>query len=459
MKFDIETDVLVIGAGGCGLAAAVAAYDAGASVMVVEKLDRAGGNTALSTGSIPGAGTRYQHERGIDDSPERMIEDLARTAGEHDVPAVTRVLAYESADLIDWLIERVGARMRLIHEYRHIGHSVPRLHAPDSRRGADLFDDLLRAVEKRGVAVAVGNPVQELVTDTTGALVGAHIAGKGVASYAVRARKIILATNGFAGNREMVERYCPEIAGAEYFGARGSEGEAVRWGAKVGAALGNINAYQGYAAVAYPHGSLLSWTTVEKGGILVNASGHRFGHEDTGYSGYAREVLAQNARVYAVFDERICAITRGEVEFREQLAMGGFKIAADARALASQIGVDAKALEASIDTYDRAARGEQPDPFGRRDFGIAPLVAPLYACQVVPGLFHTQGGLVIDAAARVLRTDGSVVSNLFAGGGAAAGICGRTGAMGYASGAGLLTAVGLGRIAGRTAAAEVHRGG
>lgn len=457
MNFDVETDVLVIGAGGCGLAAAVAAHDGGASVMIVEKLDRPGGNTALSTGSLPGAGTRYQRECGIDDSPERMIEDLLRTAGPHDVPEITQVLAYESADLIEWLMQKVGARMRLIHEYKHIGHSVPRLHAPDSRRGADLFDDLVRAVESRGVPIAVGNPVRELLTDSQGELVGARIEGQGVTSYSIRARKLVLATNGYAGNREMVQRYCPEIAGAEYFGSRGSEGEAVLWGAKLGAGLGNMAAYQGYAAVAYPHGSLLSWTTVEKGGILVNATAQRFGHEDTGYSGYARDVLAQATAVYAIFDQRICDITMGEIDFREQMAMGGFKTAADVRALAAQLGLDPDVLERTLATYNGAAGGASSDPLGRKDFGIAPLVAPLYGCRVVPGLFHTQGGLMIDKQARVLRDNGTVIAHLFAGGGAAAGICGKSGARGYASGAGLLSAVGLGRIAGRTAAAELRK--
>ena len=117
---------------------------------------------------------------------------------------------------------------------------------------------------------------------------------------------------------------------------------------------------------------------------------------------------------------------------------------------------DAGELERTIATYNAAAVGAAADPLARKDFGIAPLVPPLYGCRVVPGLFHTQGGLLIDTQAHVLRRDGAVIAHLFAGGGAAAGICGKSGARGYASGAGLLTAVGLGRIAGRTAAAELR---
>src|ERR1043166_5468503 len=100
------------------------------------------------------------------------------------------------------------------------------------------------------------------------------------ASGSTSSRKTALAVSGFAGNRDLVARFCPEIGGAQYFGARGSTGEAVLWGEQLGAALGNIAAYQGYAAVADPHGGLLSWTTIEKGGIIVNGAGHRFGRSE-----------------------------------------------------------------------------------------------------------------------------------------------------------------------------------
>src|SRR5262249_11412432 len=107
------------------------------------------------------------------------------------------------------------------------------------------------------------------------------------------------------------------------------------------------------------------------------------------------------------------------------------------------------------DAYNKAARGEQPDAFGRRDFALAPLGSPLYICRVVPGLFHTQGGLMVDTDGRVLRPSGRPIANLFAGGGAAAGLSGRPGAGGYASGNGLRSAIGLGRLAGLAATREI----
>ncbi|MGH6896226.1 MAG: FAD-dependent oxidoreductase [Geminicoccaceae bacterium] len=448
--FDITTDVLVVGAGACGLAAAIAAHDADAEVAIVEKMQRPGGNSALSTGSIPAAGSRFQREAGIDDDPRRMIADLMRVSGRHDCATITRCLAEQSASLVEWLVDGIGARLLLITDYCHVGHSVPRLHAPRSRRGQDLVDDLLKAAGGRGIPLALGNDVSELIVEE-GAVVGAM-----VGSDRIGAGKVVLATNGFAANPELVRRWCPDIAAAEYFGALGSTGEAMLWGEALGAELANMGAYQGYAAVAHPHDTLLSWTTIEKGGILVGADGGRFGNEDLGYSGFAPRVMAQGTFAYAVYDARIHEIACLEDEYAELAGMGGVRHADDASELAALMAIDGDGLRATLDAHAAAARGERADDFGRRSFGLAPL-SPRYAiARVKPGLFHTQGGLLVDDRARVLRRDGRPIPNLFAGGGAAAGISGRNGAEGYASGNGLLTALGLGRIAGLAAAQEIR---
>ena len=442
-------DLLVIGSGACGLAGAIAAHDAGLSVAIVEKRDRPGGNSALSTGSIPGAGSRYQAAAGITDSPAQMIADQQAVAGPHDADDLTTLIAHQCAPLCEWLIEDLGARMELITAYRHIGHSVERLHAPRSRRGADLVDDLLRFASDRGISLALGNPVDDLIV-TDGAVTGAMIRGEAIA-----ARKVLIATNGFAADRALVAEYCPEIAGADYYGAPGSTGEAVRWGRALGAALGNMGAYQGYAAVAYPQGQLLSWTTIEKGGILVGRDGRRFGPEDAGYSGFTPQVMAQGEMAWAVYDTRLHAIAMAEEEYAEMSAMGALRWADTPEALAQAVGIDPVGLAEAVAGYSIAASGQGADAFGRRNFGHAPLVPPLAIAAVKPGLFHTQGGLMVDAHARVRRADGGVIPNLFAGGGAAAGISGRTGAGGYASGNGLITALVLGRLAGLRAAEEL----
>jgi fumarate reductase flavoprotein subunit len=449
VKSDFDTDLLVIGAGACGLAGAISAHDAGITAAIVEKHDRPGGNSSLSTGSIPGAGSRFQREAGIQDSPEQMIQDLFAVSGHHDADGLTHLMAHTSASLCEWLIDDIGAQMELITAYKHVGHTVERLHAPRSRRGQDLLDDLLAAAEERDVPLAVGQGVSSLIIEDD-RVVGAQVDGD-----RITARKVLLASNGFAGNRDLVARWCPEISTADYFGALGSTGEAVKWGEQLGAALGNMAAYQGYAAVAYPQGALLSWTTIEKGGILVGSDGRRFGNEDAGYSGFAPNVMAQGARAYAVYDQRIHNVAIAEEEYAEMSDMGGVRWADAPEALAVHVGIDAAGLSQTIDTYNAAASGERPDLFRRTKFEYAPLEPPYAIVTVKPGLFHTQGGLMVDDHARVLRPDGQPIANLFAGGGAAAGISGRAGASGYASGNGLLTALALGRIAGLRAATEV----
>jgi len=455
MRQDI--DILVIGAGACGLAAAIAGHDAGATVAIVEKRASPGGNSSLSTGSIPGAGTRYQRAAGIEDSPARLIEDLMRIAGETDCPQLVQRLAEQSAPTVEWLVDCVGARLSLVTAYKHVGHSVQRLHAPTSRRGQDLVDDLLAGVAHRAIPLAVGNGADQLLV-AGNAVLGARLKTASGESSSIYAAKTILAVNGYAGNAALVRRFCPEIAGAPYFGALGSTGEAVLWGEALGAALANIGAYQGYAAVADPHGSLLSWTTIEKGGIIVNSAGRRFGDESVGYSGFTPNVLAEAAPRYALFDQKMYEVAALEEEFVELARRGGFKAAATAQDLAKLLGIDPATLAATVVAAQRSARGEGVDAFGRRDFGLGPLDQRLYACRIVPGLFHTQGGLAVDGDGRVLDGKARPIPNLFAGGGAAAGLSGRCGAAGYASGNGLLSAIALGRLAGLAAATEVRGG-
>jgi fumarate reductase flavoprotein subunit len=167
-------------------------------------------------------------------------------------------------------------------------------------------------------------------------------------------------------------------------------------------------------------------------------------------------VLGQGEFAFAVFDQKIFDIAAMEEEFMELVHYGGIKKADRVSDLAALLELDAAELESTIADYNAAASCRRADALGRKNFGLSPLEGPFYGCRVVPGLFHTQGGLRVDANARVLKPDGTPIPGLFAGGGAAAGISGKQGALGYASGNGLLTAIALGRLAGMTAAEEVR---
>ena len=304
-NYDLETDVLVVGGGACGFAAAIAAHDEGCETAILEKLARVGGNSALSTASVPGAGTRFQRAAGIEDSPDRMFADLMAQSGPHDCPELTRLLAETSASLVEWLADRVEARIGLITEYRHVGHSVPRLHAPRSRRGQDLVDDLVAAANRRQIPVAEGNPVSRLLTDDHCAVIGAAVKDAGGKESSCAHARLSWQPTALPPIAIWCANSARKSPRPNTSGLLAAPGEAILWGRALGADIANAGAYQGYAAIAYPQGSLLSWTTIEKGGILVGADGRRFGDESIGYSGYTRSVMAQGEFAFAVFDERI----------------------------------------------------------------------------------------------------------------------------------------------------------
>ncbi len=453
-SWDETVDVVVVGAGGCGLVAAIAAAEGGATVAVLEKQERLAGNTMLSSASVPGAGTRFQRAAGIADSAQTFAADLRRVAGPHDADDLTDLLASTSAPLVEWLADSAGVEMELITAYRHVGHSVPRLHAPPSRRGAELMSALWRAAAARDIPVAFASPVSELVADEDGRVRGVATRGARIGAGAV-----ILATNGFGNNRALVRRHCPDVADIGYFGALGSEGEAITWGERLGARLANMGAYQAHAGIAQPHGALVTWTVIEKGGIAVDATGGRFADETIGYSAFAAHAARASGAVHALYDARIRDFTAaGQEEFGELDRHGGCVVCDSREALAARFGFDAAAIARTLDAASAAARGTGTDRFGRTSWGFGPLEPPYVVTPIAPALFHTQGGLMVDRAARVLRRDGTAIAGLHAGGGAATGISGRSGGAGYCSGNGLLGALGLGLIAGRAAAARTVAG-
>jgi fumarate reductase flavoprotein subunit len=449
-RVDLEADVVVVGGGGCGLTAALAAARGGAEVLVLEKQARPWCNTARSGGMIPAAGTRFQRAAGIVEPPEALADDILRKNGGASDPGLTRHLCRVAAELVEWLVDDVGVALAFVGDFRYPGHSEYRMHAPPGRTGAELWADLRRAAGREPrVTLVEGTPVTGLLVGDGGAVRGIVAAREGRAER-IGARAVVLAANGFAANRAMLRRHCPEVADAYYFGGEGNTGEAIRWGQALGGAVAFMDAYQAHASVAVPHGILVTYAVIAEGGIQVNRDGLRFGDETTGYSEHALRVLAQpGGLAWNVYDARIHRLALGFEDYRQAVEAGAVVAAPGAPELAAALALPATALGATLAAYRTAAEGGTPDAFGRRDCRI--LCPPLHGVRVTGALFHTQGGLVVDAAARVLRPDGTPVSRLYAGGGVAAGLSGH-GPGGYLSGNGLLTALGYGLLAGRDAA-------
>jgi len=265
----------------------------------------------------------------------------------------------------------------------------------------------------------------------------------------LHAGAVLLASNGFGANRDLLERWIPEMVGTVYHGAPGSTGEGIVWAERLGAGLANVSAYQAYAAVVTDAGDILSWTTVELGAVVVSPDGQRLGDESVGYSAFAEVIANETPVSYTIMDQRIYDyVARNEPRFVKIITLGCVQEAADVTALASYIGCEVGILAATLKAAADAATGTCPDAFGRADFGPASLSAPYFVCKSHPAIFHTQGGVTVDRHARVRRAGGALIDGLYAGGGVAAGISGQSGADGYASGNGLSTAVGLGYAAG-----------
>ncbi|HYL24245.1 MAG TPA: FAD-dependent oxidoreductase [Burkholderiales bacterium] len=441
----MKIPVVIVGAGACGLTAALAARDAGAEVLLLERDASPSGSTALSSGFIPAAGTRWQRAAGVEDSPARLAADVQRkNHGEADARIVEKVCRTIGPTL-EWLDDRHGVRFQLVEGFLYPGHTALRMHCVAEKTGEALIGALLRAC---GEIDLLGSAHVVDVLHERSHVRGVRFARPDGTVEEVECEALVLACSGFGGNRDLVGRYLPEIADAIYFGHIGNQGDAVRWGTALGAAVGDMTAYQGHGSVATPHGILITWALMMEGGIQVNAHGDRFSNEHLGYSEQCLPVLAQPGGVaWCIYDERLHRLGMTFPDYREAHAAG-----------AVQPSPALPRLRETLAHVARLAEGKERDPYGR-DFTTKPkLAAPYYGARVTGALFHTQGGLAIDERARVLDEAGAPLPNVFAGGGAARGLSGAH-VWGYLSGNGLLSAVAIGAIAGGAAAELVaHHG-
>jgi fumarate reductase flavoprotein subunit len=451
--WDLETDVLVVGAGGCGLMAAYGAARKGVDVVLLEKNSRLGSNTELSSGSVAAAGTRFQRALDIDGTAEQMAEDVLRKNKGKANPEIVLTLCLKARDVVDLLVDEVGLQLNLNNDADRVGHSFRRMHNPPGRSGAPLVGAMHAALGRfPNFTFADHTPVKRLLEDDSGSVTGVMAGATG--DNRIKAGKIILATNGFGANKDMLRRYIPEMAEVEYIGSANSTGEGILWGLELGAAVEHMTGYQGHGYICPGYGSRLSPEIPILGGVMVNIHGDRFSREDQGYSELGGVLLKQPRSVgIMVFDQRIHDILAPTMHFREAIESGALRRGETVDELSAALNIDANRLQTSIDEC-RAGALVGNDRFGRQLFGD-PLRPPFYGAYITGGLAHTQGGLKVDVNARVLRTDGSVIPNLYAGGGTSAGISGDE-PEGYLSGNGLLSALSSGLIAGEHAASTLR---
>jgi len=451
-EFEYSIPIVVVGAGGCGLSAALSAKENNSEVLVIERDSTPLGTTAMSTGLIPGANTRLQRAAGIEDTPEIFANDIInKTKGETD-PEIATSLAIESSKTIEWLIDNYQIPLSLVDSFLYPGHTVMRMHGTPNRTGSELMGALCRAAERAGIDVLTNALVTDLYSDSNNKILGVKVLRTDGQTEEIGCDALILACCGFAGNPEMVEEYMPEIKEAEFFGHPGNKGDAIKWGKSLGADLADIGSYQGHGGLAAGRGVPILWPMIMEGGFQININGERFSDESLGYSEQAVKVVSQPEKIaWNIFDERLHELMKEFEDYNNAIEAKAIIKADNAAELSALTGINKESLDKTIKEVEEMVEGKRKDSFGR-DFTIKPkLESPYYTVKVTGALFHTQGGLVVNEDAQVMDKNKVPLPNLFAGGGSARGISGPSD-WGYIAGNGLLTATTFGRLAGLSAA-------
>ncbi len=441
--------VAIVGAGACGLMTGLRLRGQGVECVLLERDAVPTGSTALSSGFIPAAGTRLQRSLGIEDSIALFAQDVQAKA--HGDAAVHLVAAYTQAVAqgIDALEAEHGIVFEILDGFLYPGHRARRMHAVPERTGAALMARMEHAASAAGADILTEARVCELWLDASDRVLGVGFERPGGALEYLGCDVLVLACNGYGGNTAMVSALLPAMRSAVFAGHVGNDGSAIVWAQQIGARLADMGAYQGHGSWATPQNALMSWAAMMEGGIQINTSGARFHDETQGYSEAAVHVLEQPGGIaWNVFDAPLLEMARSFPDFVDAEKAGACKTATSVAALAQLIGCAEAAVSATL----AEVKTSGTDRFGRT-FKRA-LQPPYFAVKVTGALFHTQGGLDIDAQCRVVKNDGSVFPNLLAAGGAARGVSGNA-VWGYLSGNGLLSAIGGGWVAAGSALSQL----
>ena len=416
----LETGIVIVGAGGAGMAAAIMARQAGVDFIILEKMPYVGGNTTKATGGMNAAETHYQKEQGIEDSVELFAADTM--AGGHNLndPELVQTLAEKSAEAIDWL-DTIGAELPKISFSG--GASTNRIHAPadGSAVGNFLVDKFYAKLSELGVEVMLNTQATELIVED-GKIAGVKAEGPD-ALYTINSKAVILATGGFGANLDMIAEYRPDLRGTVTTNAPGATGDGIVMAQAVGAALVDIEQIQLHPTVEQTTSMLITESVRGDGAILVNQKGERFINEmETRDVVSAAELEQEGQYAYIIFDQHL----RDNLKAIEKYVTNGLTVQADTiEGLAEQLNIDPATLAQTLADWNAAVAAQNDAEFGRTTGMNADLtVAPYYAIQIAPGIHHTMGGVKINTSAEVISTEGQPIPGLFAAGEVTGGVHG-----------------------------------
>lgn len=465
----VDADVVVVGAGGAGMTAAITAAAEGKSVVVLESQSMVGGNSVRATGGMNAAKTVYQDENEFGESAgvektlktaaekyadNETITALAKTVSEQwaayqanptgyfdsvelmeldtmiggkgiNDPELVETLCANSADAIDWLDEH-GITLHNVSSFG--GASVKRIHRPVNAEGKTvsvgsyMIPLLQENCEKAGVKMMLDTTANEILTDANGAAVGVKATGASGETVTVNAKAVVLATGGFGANLDMVVKYKPELKGFMTTNAPGIQGQGIEMAQAIGAATVDMDQIQIHPTVEANTAALITEGLRGDGAILINEEGKRFIDEvGTRDVVSAAEIAQTGSYSWLVVDQ---AMADASSVIQGYIKKGYTVTGATYEELGKAMGVDAAAFAETMEKWNGYVEAKNDPDFGRTSFANPLNTAPYYAIKVTAGVHHTMGGLKINANTEVLNEKGEVIPGLFAAGEVTGGVHG-----------------------------------
>ena len=465
----VDADVVVVGAGGAGMTAAITAAAEGKSVVILESQSMVGGNSVRATGGMNAGKTVYQDENEFGESAgvektlktaaekyadNKTITALAKTVSEQwaayqanptgyfdsvelmeldtmiggkgiNDPELVETLCANSADAIDWLDEH-GITLHNVSSFG--GASVKRIHRPVNAEGKTvsvgsyMIPLLQENCEKAGVKMMLDTTATEILTDANGAAVGVKATGASGETVTVNAKAVVLATGGFGANLDMVVKYKPELKGFMTTNAPGIQGQGIEMAEAIGAATVDMDQIQIHPTVEANTAALITEGLRGDGAILINEEGQRFIDEvGTRDVVSAAEIAQTGSYSWLVVDQ---AMADASSVIQGYIKKGYTVTGATYEELGKAMGVDAAAFAETMEKWNGCVEAKNDPDFGRTSFANPLNTAPYYAVKVTAGVHHTMGGLKINANTEVLNEKGEVIPGLFAAGEVTGGVHG-----------------------------------
>ena len=490
----LEADVVVVGAGGAGMTAAIEAADAGRSVVLLESQAMVGGNSVRSTGGLNATKTPEQDKNEFAESAgvEKTLQTAADSWADNEVvtalaqtvkeqwdayqaapegyfdsvelmeldtmiggkglndPELVDTLVSNSADAIVWL-DSIGAPMPSVGAFG--GASVKRIHRPVNDQGQTVsvgsyvVPILQENVQSRDIDLRLNTSATKILVDEEGKAVGVEAVTSDGAAVTVNAKAVVLTTGGFGANLDMVAQLKPELEGFMTTNAPGITGEGIAMAQEIGADVVDMEQIQIHPTVQADTAALITEGLRGDGAILVNVEGKRFIDEvGTRDVVSAAEIAQTGSYSYLIVDQKMVdasSVIQGYIN-------KGYTIEGeDYASLGEALGIDSAAFEETMNQWNSYVENKEDPDFGRTSFASPLDTAPFYAIKVTAGVHHTMGGLKITPSAQVVNTDGEVIPGLFAAGEVTGGVHGANRLGGNA----VADFTVFGRIAGQNAAA------